>query len=382
MTALESRDRVLRWVTWWPMPYWTDRFDELYRRLGPRFEAVFLAAAPAHYDGLELRPEAWEFRYRILSNGASSIGFNSHAKVPRNPFPLVAGGRATTLVMSYADPTFLAAALLARARRVPYYLLVSNTVQDARIASARNERLKRWIFARSAGCFATGPDQEEYARIYAPNAEIALVGNPVDNARLDAEARVLTPRRGALRLDHGFADDHFVVLFVGRLSPEKDIATLLRAAVELRDAPHRVTVLLVGAGPERARLGQLAATLGVDVRFAGLQQGRDLHEMYAIADVLVLPSLSEPWGLVVNEAMAFGLPVAVSDRTGARHLVNGGGGFVFPAGDVPALAEILGALNADVELRRSVGDAARKAIERHGIDRWADTVLRTVGMSG
>jgi glycosyltransferase involved in cell wall biosynthesis len=373
---------VLRWATWWPTQYWVDRFDELGRRLGSRFEAVFLAADDAHYDGLELEPELWQFCYRMLSKRRSAVGFYRHAKVPRNPFPIIAGGRTTILVMTYADPTFFAAAMLARMRGLPYHLFVANTAHDARTGSRRNEFLKRWIFSGASTLLVTGPHQKEYARSYGPAVPIAEIGNPVDNRRLTIQADHLLKKRDALRAKYGWDSDDFIVVFVGRLAPEKDLATPVRAAGRLRESSRRISLVLVGTGPAMESLRSLGQTLDVEVRFPGFLQGRALHEAYAVADVFVLPSMSESWGLVVNEGMIFSLPILVSNRVGSRHLLESGGGFVFPAGDDAALAEVLRALTVNESLRQSVGAAARKTIEPHTVERWADTVLDTLQVPG
>jgi glycosyltransferase involved in cell wall biosynthesis len=107
--------------------------------------------------------------------------------------------------------------------------------------------------------------------------------------------------------------------------------------------------------------------LGVDgVVFAGFKNQKELPSLYAAADVLVVPSLSEAWGLVVNEAMCFGLPVIVSDRVGAAvDLVREGeNGFIFPVGDIDRLAEDLSSVLRDSDLRRRLGQRSREKIRR------------------
>jgi glycosyltransferase involved in cell wall biosynthesis len=136
-------------------------------------------------------------------------------------------------------------------------------------------------------------------------------------------------------------------VFVGRLSPEKNVALLLQAfarAIIGLDQAIAWGLLVVGDGPLKLELQMLARSLGLEgVSFVGGKGWREVPAYLSICDVLVLPSISEPWGLVVNEAMACGLPVIVSDRCGAAHdLVNNrGNGFVFSALSVDDCAKHL-----------------------------------------
>ena len=105
-------------------------------------------------------------------------------------------------------------------------------------------------------------------------------------------------------------------LFVGQLIPRKNVDSLIRAFALMRNPTDRLTV--VGDGSEREALHTLAAGLGVSghVEFTGTLGGAELIARYAAANTLVLPSITEVWGLVVNEALASGLQVVVTNRCG------------------------------------------------------------------
>lgn len=361
---------LLRWATWWPVPYWTDRFNRLADREEIRFEAVFLAAAGTGYEESSPRPEEWRFSYRILDPRAKGIGFYEHRRLPGNPLPLVHGDSSLRLVMSYADPTYVAAAALARARRVGYSLFVANTRFEQRPETRARELLKRLMLRGARSLLVTGPLQREYALDYAPRARVVEIGNPVDPARATGAA----PARERER-------DRAVLLFVGRLAAEKDLPTLLRAAAQLRSGGLDVSVAVAGTGPLEEELRRLAERLEVPVEFAGFVSGNALAGLYAAADLFVLPSSSEPWGLVVNEAMHAGLPVIVSDHVGSQPLVEPGiNGDVFPCGDASALAERLAPFVRDTEQRARAGTAAREAIESQTIEAWIDRVIEGVGI--
>jgi glycosyltransferase involved in cell wall biosynthesis len=125
--------------------------------------------------------------------------------------------------------------------------------------------------------------------------------------------------------------------------------------------------VLVGTGPEESSLRLEAAALGVEsrVRFAGLVAYDRLPEAYAAADVVVVPSSNEPWGLPVNEAMVCGRPVVASDRVGsAADLVQDGvTGVIYPCGDTTRLAAALDGILGDPTRAVTMGRAARTRMD-------------------
>ena len=116
------------------------------------------------------------------------------------------------------------------------------------------------------------------------------------------------------------------------------------------------------------------------VFFLGFKNQQDLPACYAMSDLLVLPSSVEPWGLVVNEAMCFGLPVIASDRVGAAaDLVNPGvNGFTFRVGDIESLAGLLRSLLVDGETRKKMGSQSYSLISRWGIPEDIEGVLESL----
>ncbi len=109
-------------------------------------------------------------------------------------------------------------------------------------------------------------------------------------------------------------------LYVGRFSPEKNIMLLLKAYKRLKDKGKGAEywgLILVGNGPQRKEIEGFIKDNGIrDTFLPGFIQKEEIPRFYAISDIFVLPSISEPWGLVVNEAMASGLPVLISNRCG------------------------------------------------------------------
>lgn len=160
-------------------------------------------------------------------------------------------------------------------------------------------------------------------------------------------------RSGALRAAWGTSDDTPVVLYAGRLAPEKNLPLLEQAFAAIRLVRPEARLLLVGDGPERRRLQERHP----DGIFAGMRRGEDLAAHYASADIFLFPSLTETFGNVVGEALASGLAVVAFRRAAAAELIRDGeNGRLAPEGDstafVEAALQVASAVASSAALRR------------------------------
>jgi glycosyltransferase involved in cell wall biosynthesis len=191
-------------------------------------------------------------------------------------------------------------------------------------------------------------------------------------------------------------------LFVGRPAREKGSQVLLEAWRASGLRPPAAALALIGVGSHRDPGGEPAgarsgghlrsATEGSDdgVRRLDVAPPRELRNMYADGDVLVLPSIPtrtfrEPWGLVVNEAMNQGLAVIASDAVGAAAgglVRDGRNGLVVPAGDSRALAGAIERLAADAPLRARMGASGAQDVLAYSHDAWAEGFSRALSTLG
>ena len=175
-----------------------------------------------------------------------------------------------------------------------------------------------------------------------------------------------------------------VLLYVGRLVPVKDVPVLLRAFESVAGALPDVALVLIGTGPLKSEFEALAQRLDGRVYLPGFMQPERVAQMLGAADAFVLPSRIEPWGLVVNEAMAAGLPIVASDQVGAARdlVIPGKTGEVFPVGDADALAAALLRVLEPPGRAAGMGAAARQALldweQRYDIVRVVDQALQFV----
>ncbi len=174
-------------------------------------------------------------------------------------------------------------------------------------------------------------------------------------------------RPDATRQEFGLPPDARILLYVGRLAPEKNLDLLLRAFARVAESTSDTYLLLAGSGKSRAPLEARARTLGVHrrTRFAGFLPRTKLDPLYQAADVFLFPSKTETQGLAVGEALAAGLPCVVVNAGGAPESVrNGVDGFLVP--DLPdPMADRALEILRDAALRRLLsGEAKRGAASR------------------
>lgn len=242
----------------------------------------------------------------------------------------------------------------------------------------------RWFLARIDAHLYVGAANKAYLQHYGvPEHRLFFVPHVVDStwfAREAARART-SGVRAELAAALGLDSETAVVLFCGKLIDKKRPADLVRAVEELAARGERVRGVFVGSGPLEADLRRLVERTHAPVSFAGFQNQSRMPAWYAMADVLALPSESETWGLVVNEAMSCGVSAVVSDRVGSsRDLVDDLlTGRRFPCGDVRALAEAIAAtLRTRRDRPRDVQAALVKTMHAFGLERAVTGVLDAV----
>lgn len=360
----------LRWVTWWPAPYWIDRFNALAKRRSVELEAVFLSSG-VEIQEWQVAPQDWQFDFRILKHSRDRSSGYFRVAI-ENPWPgALTTGRYDCIVLHYASLKCMAAALVSGLKGKRVLFFVPNTLADARRQAGWKEATKRALFNRADALLTTGPLQTEYARQYLRGDRVKVfeIGNPTRDLSAGFERAVDSGASATTR-----------IVYVGRLSPEKSIDVLLRAVSLCNASSCPVAIDVIGSGPDRPSLESLAARLGVDVTFHGFVQQDDLSEHLLRADIFVLPSASEPWGLVVNEAMDFELPIILSRNVGCRPVLleEGVNGLSFAAGDHQELARQIQSIALDRNRMRQMGRESKRIVSAHSIEAWVDRVLAAI----
>jgi glycosyltransferase involved in cell wall biosynthesis len=271
-------------------------------------------------------------------------------------------------------------------RRKPYAVLSESHLTEPRSRMRRvaKETLVRLVVSRAAACLATGTLSREYLCHYGARPEcVFFFPNTPDVDWFIRRSDELRPLRSELRRKWNVPDGP-TVIFVGRLIQVKGVDVLVNAFAEVKRQLPTAQLLIVGDGPEGDSLRALVRRLKVEdnVHFLGFRQGSDLVELYVCADVFCLPSRHEPWGVVVNEAAACGLPLVVSDRVGAGPdlVCSGANGRIVPVADVGRhAASLIGTLR-DCDQRENFCRVSRRQALAWGYEKAEDEFNRMAGL--
>jgi glycosyltransferase involved in cell wall biosynthesis len=261
----------------------------------------------------------------------------------------------------------VAAARLPRTERPVLVTTEHNTHNRRRKAPLR--ALDAWMYGRYAAVVAISPATAEALNAWVPStrAKTRVIPNGIDLARFTAGED-----EGDARPD-GLPDDaRPLAISVGRLEPQKDVPTLLRAV----GAVGGLHLALVGDGPLRGELESEARGLGIAERVHFLGRRPDVPALLRAADVYVQSSAWEGFGLAAVEAMASGLPLVVSDVPGLREVVGDEAGLRFPAGSPADLAAALRRLLSYPAESRARAEAGRRRAATFSVEACAEAHRR------
>ncbi len=275
-------------------------------------------------------------------------------------------------VHGYASINSLQAILAANALGIPVLLRAESWLAD-RVRSPWRLAIKSAFFKLlGKGISAVLPigtvNAAYWSHYFGTSVPQFLMPYAVNNEYFAGLSAAAALREQELRAELGLSADRPVILFASKLQQRKHADHLLEAYsrfVADRVSHERPYLVVVGDGEQRAQLEAQARQLRLeDVRFAGFRNQSELPRFFQLADVFVLPSRHEPWGLIVNEAMASGCPVIVSTDVGchADLIRDGVEGCVFPVGDIGALTQALHQVFSCPRSAATMGEAARRRI--------------------
>ncbi len=333
------------------------------------------------------REVAWDvpllegYKYKILPRlpGARKV---YSAKAPSRGYlsAFVSGKFDVAWVHGYHTANAMQAMMAARLTGAKTLVRSDSTLTD-RERSAGKQAVRRIFFGGLRGLvdgvLTCGTRNAEYWRAMLPGRPQFLMPYAVDNAWFAARASEARAKREDLRAELGLEAGRPVILYAGKLVERKRCADLVAAFGKLatgRRIPgtrgeRHPYLLIAGDGAERAGLEAQARELGDEARegikFLGFRNQGELPALYELCEVFCLPSTHEPWGLAVNEVMACGRAVVVSDAVGcAVDLVTDGeNGCVFAAGDVEALAGALRRVLENPEVAARMGALAAERLQ-------------------
>jgi glycosyltransferase involved in cell wall biosynthesis len=358
-------------VAYWsniPAPYVVERFNALARRGNLRFEAWFSARTESDRSW-RVDERSWEFDYEYLPRvGVRRASLALPTTLFRRHLPQLVIGL-------HADPAVLATYPLFRLRGVRTAFWVTSTFDSWVDRRAWKEAIKRFAFTRVDGVLTTGRDGRSFAIRYGADRDaIYVLPHFVDFDYFSLQRAVHRPARAHIRAQLGVCG--ITYLYVGRLWRGKGVDDLLTAFADLQqEAKQTVSLLLVGDGVDEDRFRERCQHDRLNnVVFAGFRHRDELPRMYAAADVFVFPTLGDPFGHVVEEAMSSGIPVLTTSSAGEirDRVIDGESGFIVPPARPDALLSRMRLLAADDNLRDHMGQAAFDRAHGQTGERWAE----------
>ncbi len=349
-------------------PYRIPVFNALARRSDIELHVIFLAETDETQRQWQVYKGEIQFSYQVLRAWRRRFG-KYHcllnwgmrdALSKLSPEVIVCGGYnyvASWITLGWA-----------RKRRVPLLLWVESTAKDHRGGHTLVESLKTWFMHKCQGFVVPGKSSFQYLRNYGIDAEtIFTAPNAVDTDffahTAEAVRRDAASHRQKLNLP-----PHFF-LFAGRLIPGKGVFDLLEAyMLQTPELRSQWGLIFVGNGAALSELQTRASGITVgSVQFAGFAHREQLAVYYGLADVFLFTTHTDPWGLVVNEAMACKLPVIISDAAGcAEDLVQDGwNGYRFTSGDISQLAALMKNMASDQQSRHEMGEHSYERIQQY-----------------
>jgi glycosyltransferase involved in cell wall biosynthesis len=278
--------------------------------------------------------------------------------------------------------SFLQAARACRHAGIPVFIRGDSQLgmSQSLLKQVVKQVTHRLLLRRFDGFFYVGQRNAAYLEHYGARRDrMFFVPHFIDTASFAGRAAEALPRREEIRRSWGASSQSIVALFVGKLIEKKRPGDLLRAVATCTG--QDTIAVFVGSGELENDLRNAAKRLGVNAVFEGFKNQSELPLHYVSADVLVLPSNGdETWGLVVNEAMACGLPAIVSKAVGCEPdmIEEDRTGFSFPLGDTKALTERLGRIE---EKKRSGHDwqpALRTKLATYSLETAVSGTMRAI----
>lgn len=317
-----------------PMHYGFDLIREVYEKTEYTYQYVYCYASVTGKDGLSLPNKA------VICSGDKKERRKQIAQIFQAFQPDFA------VINGYVGTEQVAAIKYCKKHRIPH-AIESDTplhIPSSKLkALLKKFYLQRLLGSKYCYAFPGGTLQKENFLYYGmPEDKCFIMPMSISDKRLLKEKESL-PSKEAIKEKYGF-QNKTVFLFVGRLTEVKNVSILIDAFAKLKEKDENIALCLVGDGNLKQELQAQVQKLGVqDVLFTGYVGFPQNVEYYQMADVFVLPSQHEPWGLVINEAMIMGLPVIVSSKVGCRKdlVQEGKNGFVFEDGNVEQLTCVM-----------------------------------------
>lgn len=359
-------------VLYWnsiPSPYFVERIAEVKRTKNVEVKCIFDTLIAPSRDWLPPHPDDLAGDYVLDQNIEPRM---------QQVVNILRRERPNLLVSLYHSPSYAAGSMSAQALGIRTAFRVLPTFDSWNSRTRKKELSKQFLFRRVDSVKVSGREGAEYAMSYGvPMDRVFPVTQSIDVAHYATARSMPLEIRRQRRDELGLFG--FTFMYVGRLTRLKGLDALFSAFDQVCCSGLPATLLVVGSGTDETEYRSRTSG-NPRVRFLGFHQPSELPAIYALADSLVFPTLGDPNGLVVEEAMAAGLPIISSSSAGniRDRLGYGAAGIIVPPGDSFALGVAMGELMQNPKLSYSMGRTGAKLVETRSHEHYAEDFVRFV----
>ncbi len=329
----------------YPAPYRVGVF----KKLSEQYDMdVFFATCKNENRNPDWFCKSGELSFDVLDNEAAN---SKYEKALKNL-------RAYDFVLAY-DPTLkpaMKAIVKCRLLRVPYF--VNNDGAFISKGSFVKKSVKKFLYSGAKLCFASGEFSKKYFIAFGANSDRVRIHNFTSLNETDIlKEKISEKEKSQLRTQLKLKTDNVYVITVGQFIERKGFDLLLKGWNKLNG--ENAELIIVGGGDDRPKYEAFIAENKLDnVTIIDFLDKKDLYEYYKASDIFILPTREDVWGLVINEAMACGLPVISSDNCiAAQELITPGeNGFIYPVYSIDAMTNCLQQLIDNKELRDEMAE--------------------------
>lgn len=350
-------------------PYRYPIFEELGATPDWQFEVWFMGKKVKNRIWHEGDIRGYHFKYRFLPGVVLNFSHND-----LNPFwinhtilnDIKKAKPHIIIMMGWDSLTSFLVHLYCRILGIKFILFADSTSHEQSWRRTLTRPVVSWHVKNADALIAGGSRSQIYLEnLGGDKAKIIISYNTIDIEKYEEQVHMMQPYKQQITKELGLANKH-IIFYYGQFIRRKGVDILLDAYSQLKQTHPKASLLLIGDGPYRTQLIEIITSNKLqDVVMLPNPGDEQIAAYYAIANIFVLPSREDVWGLVVNEAMAASLPVIVSDQAGcAPDLVEKGiNGYIFPSGDSANLVGKIANILDNTELQKSMSQESHHKIQ-------------------
>lgn len=347
-----------------PTPYKVDFFNELGKAV--ELTVIFERKFALNRNKSWLSNEAINFKSKFLSG--LKIGLEASLSISVIKYALVSEYDYYVL-NGYSSPTSILLMLILKVKKIPFMLMLDGAIQRKN-SNCLKEKIKRFLINLPSFYLSPSEETDKFLVSYSVNNN-KIFRFPFTSVKsADLFEKPLTNQEKVSYKKRKNIKTEYMLITVAQFIHRKGIDVLLKSAPSIT---KEVTICIVGGSPNEEYKSLIRAMHSHNILFFDFMDKQELTEMYRAADVFVLPTREDVWGLVVNEAMAHGLPVIATDKCiAAMELIDEGkSGFIISSDDPDSIAEKVNCLVENLEIRENMTRNALDKIQKYTIEEMA-----------